>query len=124
MEIIHKELSYEVMGALFDVFNEIGYGHKEKIYQKALSQVLKQKKISFDEQIKTDLYMKEEVVGIYFLDFLIENKIVLEIKSRTNFRAADLRQAKAYLNSLNLQLAILATFTPSGVKYRRILNIN
>ena len=104
MTLIHKELSYEILGALFDVFNEIGYGHKEQVYQRAVSKVLSQKNIPFKEQVKGDLKMGEEKVGVYFFDFLIDEKVILELKSRSNFRSADFRQAISYLKSSGLKL--------------------
>ena len=111
------------MGALFAVFNEIGYGHKESVYQRAVAASLREKSLQFREQVHTPLMAFGEEVGKYYLDFLVEEKIIVEIKSLTNFRAVDYRQAIKYLEATKLPLAILVTFTPDGVRYRRVLRI-
>jgi len=84
-DLVYPELSYQVMGVLFEVWKELGYGHKEKFYQKAVSQGLKEKDFKFDEQVPAQLLFKNQVVGSYFFDFLIENKVVLEIKAKNYF---------------------------------------
>lgn len=122
-KIVEKELSYSIIGALFDVYNEIGFGHKERMYQKALTVMLKKRNVAFKEQVKVDVVLHNEVIGKYFLDFFVEGRIIVELKANASFRVADYRQAMRYLQTMKLPLAILATFTPDGVRYRRVLNI-
>ena len=76
------------------------------------------------EQLHTPLLFQGAKVGSYFLDFLIENKVVLEIKKGHYFSKQNLEQVKQYLQVTSLKLAILANFMPSGVKYIRVLNPN
>ncbi|MDP2631639.1 MAG: GxxExxY protein [Candidatus Uhrbacteria bacterium] len=122
MELIYKDLSYQIVGALFDVHNEIGGGHKEKIYQRAVASSLARRGIPFEEQVRAELKVFEDPVGYYFLDFLIDNKIILELKAKSFYRMADFRQATKYLQALDLKLAILATFTTTSVRTRRVIN--
>jgi GxxExxY protein len=63
------------------------------------------------------------MIGRYFLDFLVDNKIVVEIKKGDYFSKKNIEQVKAYLKVTNLKLAVLVNFTSSGVKFLRILNI-
>ncbi len=121
--VVYPELSYAIVGALFDVWNTVGYGHKESFYQKATAKNLKDKSISFREQVGVKVKYKNEEIGIYFLDFLIENKIILEIKRREYFSKNDIDQLYAYLKATKMKLGIIAHFTKSGVKFKRILNI-
>ena len=65
---------------MFEVYNQLGSGYHEKYYQKAVALQLKENKVSFKEQVYTPLIFKEEIIGKNFLDFLIEDKIILEIK--------------------------------------------
>ena len=110
------------MGILFEVYNELGYGYKEKFYEKALTIALNEQKIKFKTQVPFDLKFKEKIIGRNYLDFLIEDKIVLEIKKGKHFSKGNLDQVKQYLRITNMQLAILANFTPDGIKYIRVLN--
>ena len=123
-KVIYPELSYKIIGVLFNVWNSVGYGHKESFYQKAIRKTLKDESIPFEEQVKVKVKYRDEEIGIYQLDFLIEGKIVLEIKKREFFSKKDIEQLYAYLKATKLKLGIIAHFTKSGVKFKRILNIN
>lgn len=122
-DLIYPEESYKIVGILYDVFNDLGPGHKEYYYQKALAIAFNKEKIEFQEQVYTPLTYKNEKIGKYFLDFLIENKIVLEIKKDAIFRKQNIEQVYAYLRTNNLKLGILANFTRTKVDYKRILNV-
>jgi GxxExxY protein len=123
-DLVHPELSYRILGVLFEVWKQIGFGHKEKFYQKAVTRELKHSKISFQEQLPAKINYKGEFLGIYYFDYLIENKIVLELKVRNYFSRKDIQQVYAYLKAKKLQLGIVAHFTASGVKFKRVVNIN
>lgn len=122
-KVIYPKLSYEIVGILFDVWNTVGYGHKESFYQKAVAKSLKDKNLSFKEQAGVRVKYRGEEIGIYFLDFLIEDKIILEIKKREYFSKKDIDQLYAYLKATKLKLGIIAHFTKPGVKFRRVLNL-
>jgi GxxExxY protein len=111
------------MGVLFEVNAEIGPGLQEEYYQKAIEVLLQEKKILFESQVPYNIVMKDRIIGRYFLDFLVEEKIVLEIKRGDRFSRRNITQVKGYLHQTNLQLGILANFTSRGVKYMRVLNI-
>jgi len=121
--LIYKDLSYKIIGILFDVFNELGYGYQEKYYQKAIAKLLNKNGLSFKEQVGLPIEFQKEKIGRYYLDFLIESKIILEIKKGDNFWKDNIEQVYAYLKRFNLKLGILANFTKSGVKIKRIVNI-
>ncbi|PIQ07136.1 MAG: GxxExxY protein [Candidatus Nealsonbacteria bacterium CG18_big_fil_WC_8_21_14_2_50_37_10] len=122
-DLIYPELSYTVIGVLFEVYNNLGPGHKEKYYQKAMAVSLKETGLSFKEQVYSPIIFKERNIGEYYLDFLIENKIVLEIKSGEKFLKQNISQIYSYLKIENLKLGILANFTKEGLKFKRIVNI-
>lgn len=122
-KIIYKELSYKIVGALFEVYNELGYGLQEKYYQKAIAKMLSNNGISFQEQVPYKIAIKGVEVGRYYLDFLIDDKIVLEIKRGRHYSRRNIEQVKGYLHVTKKQLAILANFMPDGVKTLRIPNI-
>jgi GxxExxY protein len=123
-KVLFKKLSYSVVGALYDVHNEIGDGHKESVYQKALVEALKKREIVFEQQVYCPVIYNHVTVGSYYLDFLIDGKIILEIKRDYRFKHYDFNQVKKYLNAMNLQLGILAAFAPGGVRTARVLNAN
>lgn len=119
----HKELSYDVVGVLFEVYNELGYGFKEAYYQKAIKQCFDERHMPYKEQAPFQLSFHGKVVGRFYLDFIVDDKIVLEIKKGNYFSKKNIEQVKEYLKITNMGLAILANFTPTGVKIKRIVNI-
>ena len=122
-DLVHKELSYKLIGILFKVYNELGGGYQEKYYQKAIALELKNNSIKFKEQLLVDLKYNQEKIGKYYIDFLIDNKIVLEIKATPVFYSRDIKQVIAYLKATGLTLGILAGFSKYELKFRRILNL-
>lgn len=120
-QLLHKELSYKVIGTLFDVYNTLGPGYQEKYYQKAISVSLKKNCLKFKEQVHVPLEYNQIKIGNYFIDFIIEDLIALEIKAKAYFHQRDIKQVLAYLNAHELELGLLANFTTSGLVFKRIL---
>jgi len=123
VEVIHPDLSYKIIGVVFDVYNKLGYGFQEKYYQKAISSGLINAGIKFKEQAPFKIIYKDKGIGTYFLDFLIDDKIVLEIKKNSRFSRKNIEQVYAYLRATNLKLGILVNFDSDGAKFKRILNL-
>jgi len=122
-KIVYKELSYKIVGVMFDVYNELGYGHPEKVYEKAIEKAFVISGISYQRQANFNLTYHGEIVGKYYIDFIVDNKIVLELKKDRRFPKRNIEQIKGYLQATNMKLAILANFTPEGVNFLRVLNI-
>ena len=122
-DFVYPDLSYKVIGVLFEAWNNVGVGHKEKFYQKAVARELEIYKTEFKEQLPAKIDYKGKFLGLYYFDFLIEDKMVLEIKVRNYFSRKDIDQLYSYLKAKNLKLGIIAHFTKTGVKVKRIVNI-
>lgn len=122
-DVLHPKLSYEIVGVLIRVYKELGPDLLEKHYQRAISLELSKSGIKFEEQVPVPLDYSGIKIGTYYLDFLIENLIVLEIKKNHNFTTKNIGQVVSYLKALNLQLGILANFTNKGVIYKRIVSL-
>jgi len=121
-DLLYPELSFRINGVLFDVFKQLGGGNREKYYQEAVKLGLQKAGLKFKEQFYVPLKFDGKIVGKYYLDFLIEDKIVLELKRGKIIAINNVDQVKQYLSALNLKLAIIASFTYNGVKINRILN--
>jgi len=121
-KIIYPELSYKIVGILFEVHSKLGNRYQEKYYQRAIESELKNNKIKHSKELAVDLMYGKERIGKYFLDFLIEEKIILEIKTVPHFKISDYKQISAYLKSKNIKLGILANFKTEKLTYKRIIN--
>ena len=121
-DLLYPELSYKILGALFDVANELGYQYKEIHYQRAVAQRFNDLGISFESQPSVPILFQSKIIGRYFFDFLIDGKIILELKRGDNFSKKDIEQVIGYLKSKNIKLGILARFSPKGLITKRIIN--
>lgn len=121
-KIVQKELSYKIMGILFSIHNELGNRYQEKYYQRAIEEGLKQEKLKFNKELVVDLLYNDKKIGKYFLDFLVEDKIILEIKTVDRLKPKDFKQVLAYLTANNLELGILVNFSTERLSFKRILN--
>jgi GxxExxY protein len=120
---VHPELSYKIIGSLYQVDNELGSGYQEKYYQRGTAAVFTKNGLKFVEQVYVPLVVQGAQIGCYYLDFLVEGTVVVEIKRGNYFVHTNIQQVNAYLKSTGLQLGILANFTDKGVRIKRIVNI-
>jgi GxxExxY protein len=96
-KILHKELTDEILGAFYDVYNELGYGFLERVYQNALYQELTDRGFKVESKPALSVFYKGKVVGRYEPDLLVENKITLELKSIASLHNDNERQLLNYL---------------------------
>lgn len=123
-KIVYPELSYQVQGAAFKVFQILGYGLRESYYQKALCSELEKAGLKYEKQKALSINYDGKKLGNIFLDLVIENKIVVELKIKHSLGYPHIRQVVDYLRAGNYKLGILLYFTSEGVKYRRVINPN
>lgn len=123
-DLVYPELSYKIVGILFDVYNKLGYGYQEKHYEKAVALAFNSAGLKYKEQLPVPLNFDGKNIGKYFIDLLVEDKIVVELKRGERVAKGNIDQILNYLKTTRLQLGILAQFTSNGVKFRRIININ
>ncbi|NQT49606.1 GxxExxY protein [Candidatus Kuenenbacteria bacterium] len=120
--IIHPELSYDIINSAYNVYNQLGVDHQEKVFHRAMAVDFDKKEIYYEREKKIKLYYEGEYVGEYRLDFIVGNKIIVELKVRPYPEKIHIKQVLDYLNATGLDLAILIFFTRDGVKYKRVVN--
>ena len=121
-KLIYEDLTYKVIGSLFEVYNRLGFGYKEKVYQEALAKELQQVGLKFKRESHSSIRYKGYRVGSNFYDFLIESKIVLELKVGNEIYESHAKQLLSYLHDSKMKLGILAVYCPKGVVYKRLVN--
>lgn len=115
-KIIHKELSYIITGILFAVHGEVGRYARERQYCDAIEDKLKEKNIAYKRERDT------EKVGNRF-DFIIENKVLLEVKAKPFITKDDYYQTQRYLQSSKKDLCLLVNFQCKYLKPKRVIRI-
>lgn len=121
-KIIEPKLSYKIMSVLFKVHSELGGRYQEKYYQRAIAKGLEKANIKFKKELPINITFEGSNIGKYFLDFIIEDKIILEVKTAPELSPTDFKQVSAYLKAKKLELGIIANFRGPKLTYKRILN--
>ena len=122
--LLYRDLTYRVRQALFEVKKQLGSGHKESVYGKALEEEFKRIKLSFSKEVRIPVLYRGKNVGTYVPDFVIENKIVMEIKSLPFVGSKEKKQLWTYLKGSLYRLGLLINFNSSGLTIDRIIYDN
>lgn len=121
-EIIYKDLSFQIVGLAMEVHKQLGYGFLEKVNEKALRILLRKNGIEFKTQHPITVRFEGEIVGQYYADVVVEDKIILELKVIERINAAHKAQALNYLKGTGLKLAIILNFAPKKLESHRVVN--
>lgn len=121
-ELKYKELTEKIIGAAMHVHAALGNGFQEVIYQRALEVELSESKVSFQREFTMPVYYKGRQVGERRVDFLVENKISVELKALINFEPVHLAQARNYLEAYNLEVGLLINFGSISLQFKRLHN--
>ena len=120
-----NELTYEIRGAIFDVYNELGPGLLESVYEEALTFELKERGLKVDRQVEVPIqYKGNELKTPLRLDLLIENQIIIELKSVEEMKAVFAKQLLTYLRLLDKRVGLLVNFSSNNIRegIQRIVN--
>lgn len=120
--IIYPELSYKLMRILFKIHRRLGNNYQEKYYQRAIEVELKKNNLPYKKEVLIKLYYANNNISQYFLDFIIDGKIVLEIKTVPFLKEEYYKQLLAYLDATNLKLGIIVNFRTKRLTYKRLVN--
>lgn len=119
--IIHKELSYKIIELALEVHNELGCGFLEKVYENALMILLDREGIPARQQAPADVYFQNKVVGQYFADILVDNKIILELKTVDAISDVHNAQVLNYLRATGIKLGLIMNFAKPRFEYKRMV---
>ena len=120
--ILFKELCYEVVGASQEVHRLLGPGFLESVYEHALAHELTLRGIAFERQVPLNVTYKEICAGEFRADFVVDDKIILEIKAASSLVPAFDAQALHYLAITKFRLALLINFGARSLQFKRIIN--
>lgn len=110
MELLHKELSEKILKIFFDVYNELGYGFLEKVYQNSLSIELRTRGLQVEKQKQIKVYYRGNEVGEYYADLVVNDLIILKLKAAECLVKEFESQLINYLRGTNIEVGILLNF--------------
>ena len=120
IKLKHGELSQKIIGAAHEVHKELGYGFAEKVYKNALAIELQEADIKCDVEVPLQVIYHEQVVGDYYADMVVDDKIVVEVKAVSEISSAHEVQLVNYLKATGLNVGLLINFGQSVKVKRRI----
>jgi GxxExxY protein len=120
MNMNERELIERVVGAAFEVSNTLGCGFLEKVYERAMTKEIRLRGLRVKTQCSYSVIYKEQLVGEYFADLVVEDKLVVELKCVEQFSNEHLAQCLNYLKASSLPLALLINFQHPKVVWRPI----
>jgi GxxExxY protein len=117
-----EEITYKVIGAAMKVHNILGNGFQEVIYQRCLAIELRKAGVEFGREIEQTIFYGDIDVGTRRADFVVEGKIIVELKAVINLEDAHLAQAKNYTVAYDFPIGLLINFGNISLQYKRIFN--
>jgi GxxExxY protein len=120
--LLHEELTDKVLGACFEVARELGAGFLESVYEKALMIALREKGLRVEAQVPLTVKFRGVVVGEFFADISVDNKLIIELKSVSALRPEHQAQVINYLKATGIEVGLLVNFGNPKLEYRRLHN--
>jgi GxxExxY protein len=109
-DYLYKELTSEIIKRFYVVYNVLGFGFLEKVYEKALKYELEKAGFHVERQKPINVYYETELVGEYFADLLIENKVIIELKASESICEEHEHQIINYMKATDIEVGLLLNF--------------
>lgn len=121
-DLIYKELSYKLNGIFFEIQNSVGSVYTEKQYQRILENKLKANGVKYDREKELFFYCGDDKIGGNIVDFIISDKILVDLKTKKYITQEDFRQMLRYLKAGKYKLGLIVNFRGCKVEIKRVIN--
>ncbi|MBL0279113.1 MAG: GxxExxY protein [Bacteroidetes bacterium] len=122
LNLLHKDLTDLIIQAFYKVYNELGYGFLEKVYENALIIELKKIGLLIEQQVKIKVFYDETQVGFYIADLLVESSVIVEIKAAESLGYEHECQLINYLKASNVEVGLLLNFGKKPTFKRKVFS--
>ena len=123
-EAKYKELTEKIIGIFYKVYNNLGYGFLENVYEYAMMIDFKKENIPAVSQYAIKVFYEDEIVGEYFADILVDDKVIVEIKAVKNLAIEHEAQLLNYLKATDKEVGLLLNFGPKPKIKRKVFDNN
>ncbi len=117
----HSEITKIIIGASFEIWNELGYGFLEKVYENAMMVELGIRDVHVIQQTEIDVSYKNRIVGHYVPDLFVEKKVIVELKAEKTYKSKHEAQLLNYLKASGIQIGLLLNFGENKVEFKRMI---
>lgn len=121
MELLHEEITKQIIGAAFEVYRVLGYGFLEKVYQRAMKVELESRGLKADLESKIKVIFKGLVVGDYEADIFVNECVIVELKVAKEYQKADEPQLLNELKATGTKVGLLINFGRTKVEFKRLV---
>ena len=118
--MLHDNITEQVIKAFYEVYNTLGYGFLEKVYENAMALELQKVGLKVVQQAPIHLFYNGQIVGDYFADLLIEEKVIVELKSAKSISNEHIAQLLNYLKATSLEVGLILNFGPKPQVKRKV----
>jgi GxxExxY protein len=118
-QLKHRELTDEIIGTFYEVYNELGHGFIESVYENSLGIALREKGHEVLQQIAIPVWFRKKKVGDFDADLLVDRSVILELKSARAIDSAHVAQLLHYLRATEIEVGLLLNFGPKP-EFRRM----
>ena len=119
----HQELTRKIIGVFYDVYNELGYGFLESVYEEAMAIALRQAGLGVEQQVSLKVKFRGEIVGDFRADLVLERAVILELKAASALDPAHEAQLLNYLRATEVEIGLLLNFGPTP-QFKRLAFAN
>ena len=121
--LLHKDITEKFLESFYEVYNHLGYGFLEKVYENALIIELNKRDLTYKSQQKINVFYKKRKVGLYYADIVVEDKVIIEIKA-TMLHEKHEFQLLNYLKSTDIEIGMLLGFGKEPEFLRKMFTNN
>ncbi|WP_197743297.1 GxxExxY protein [Desulfosarcina ovata] len=118
----HQALTEEIIKVFYRVYNALGYGFLEKVYENAMMIEFKKEGLSALQQSPIDVIYSDQIVGQYFADLIVDGKVIVEIKAKKHLGTEDEAQLLNYLKATDKEVGLLINFGPKPELTRKVFS--
>jgi len=118
--MLYKKLTGHIIECFYNVYNHLGYGFLEKVYENALLKELQKQGLKCTTQMPIKVYYDNTIVGKYFADLIVNEKVIIELKASENLTKAHEIQLINYLKATNVKVGLLFNFGKKSQLRRKI----
>ncbi len=122
--MLHEEITSDIIAAFYTVYNALGYGFLEKVYENALAIELDQRRHRIKQQVPVQVFYASHAVGEYYADMLVDDKVIVELKAAEEIAKGHEAQLVNYLKATKIQVGLLLNFGPKPEFKRKIFTGN
>jgi len=123
VEYKHSDITGRILKAAYEVYNNLGYGFLEKVYENALFMELKTEGLTVEKQYPIKVYYKSKIIGEYYADLVVDKKVIVELKAVSNIEKSHEVQLVNYLKATEIEVGLLINFGQKIQHIRRIFDL-